>query len=62
MEHRVSLTGQNIFFVFGTLFIAIAIGFLIREFALADSIKVIILFLLSIITFLVGEYFRSREI
>ena len=54
----------TIFYTVGIIFLFIAIAFFSREFIfmLADSIKIIILFLLSIAFFNTGEAMRDKNI
>ena len=51
----------NAFIVFGVFFILWALGFFLKRFTLHDGIKTAAIFLLAIIAFFIGEYFRSRE-
>lgn len=51
----------NAFIVFGVFFIVWALGFFLKRFTLHDGFKAVAIFLLAIISFFVGEYFRSRE-
>ncbi len=51
----------NAFIIFGVFFIVWALGFFLKRFTLHDGIKTAAIFLLAIIAFFIGEYFRSRE-
>ncbi len=51
----------NAFIVFGVFFIVWALGFFLKRFTLHDGIKTAAIFLLAIIAFFIGEYYRSRE-
>ena len=55
---------EYVFFVLGVIFIFATVSYFSYKyvFGLADSVKAVILFLLSIIVFFVGTVLQEREI
>lgn len=55
---------QNVFFITGIIFLFATISYFSYQyvFGLADSIKAIILFLLTIVAFFIGVFLEERDV